>query len=134
MSKEFDIEKLKGSENFHTWLFTIKNVIDYKGYSGCITDPVTEENQKKLTACKALLSLSVEKMIYPHIENCENALEIWSTLKRLYEDTGLSRKISLLRNLISIRLDNCEGMQQYIDQIMLYSNKLKGIGFDISTE
>lgn len=133
--KDFDIEKLKGSENYHTWVFAIKNVIDYKGYTNCIVDPVTETDAKKVIACKALLSLTVEKAIYPHIQSCTSALEIWKALKRLYEDTGLSRKISLLRNLITTRLENFDNnMQSYIDQIMLYANKLNGIGFKMDDE
>jgi len=41
-----DIEKLVGSENFHSWAFAMKNYLDLKGFSNCITDPVTEEKTK----------------------------------------------------------------------------------------
>lgn len=93
MSKEFDLEKLRVSENFHTWCFAMENLIDYKAWSGCITSPPTEKDDKKLLACKAFLVLNVDPRIYVHIKSCISASETWSTLKRLFEDKGLSRVI-----------------------------------------
>lgn len=81
-----------------------------------------------------MLVLSIETHIYVHIQTCETAEDVWTTLQNLYEDKGLSRKIGLLRNLISTRLENCESMQQYIDQILCCSHKLTGIGFAMSDE
>lgn len=134
MGKEFEIEKLKGSSNYHTWCFAIQNVLQLKGFEKCITDPVTETNADKLRGCKATLSLSVDTPLFVHITKCETALEIWNTLKNLFDDKGLSRKVTLLRNLISTRLEDCDGMQPYVDKIVDSSNKLNGIGFDISDD
>lgn len=139
MSREFNIEKLKGSDNYHTWCFAIKNYIALKGLTACVFDPSSLKNDKpediaKLEQCKATLSLSIESSIFVHIQKCATAKDIWETLKKLYEDKGLTRKISLLRNLISTRLEDKDCMQQYVDQIMDYAHKLTGIGFDISDE
>lgn len=62
MGKDFDIEKLKGHSNYHTWWFSMKNLLDYKGYGNCLKSVVNEENEvscaekdvSKLIACKAL--------------------------------------------------------------------------------
>lgn len=78
--------------------------------------------------------LSVETHIFAHIQNANTAFQIWTILKSLYEDKGLTRKIGLLRTLISVRLDDCDNMQEYIDQIVSTSNKLTGIGFGIGDE
>lgn len=134
MSKDFDIEKLKGSENYHTWNFAIKNLLEYKGLAKCITDPVEETKPEKLSSAKALLSLCIDKSLYAHICKCDSASAIWKTLQNLYEDKGLSRKIGLLRQLISIRLEDCDGMERYVDQMVTASNKLGDIGFEISSE
>lgn len=80
------------------------------------------------------MALSVEENIQTHIAACTTAIEIWNVLKNLYENTGLSRKIGILRQMISSRLDESTGMQEYIDTIINYSNKLAGIGFGISDE
>lgn len=38
MGKDFDIQKLKGSENYHTWQFAMGNLLAYNGYSKCIQE------------------------------------------------------------------------------------------------
>lgn len=75
MGKEFEIEKLKGSDNYHTWSFAVKHYLDFKGYGQCIetvkdkdgAEVIAEKDQTKLTACKALLVLLVEKNNYTYM-------------------------------------------------------------------
>lgn len=134
MERGLDLEKLKGSENYHTWEFAVRNILALKGYAGFIdADTATDDSTKK-NACKAILSLSVEKHLYVHIRGLDTPKKIWNALKDLFDDKGLSRKISLLRNLISTRLDTSENMQSYIDDIMTHSSKLTGIGFALPDE
>lgn len=128
------IEKLQGSSNFHTWKFAVTNVLEIEDLEKCILDVGTGADAAKLKKAKNILSLSVDQTIFVHIQNCKSPLEIWNTLKRMYEDKGLARKIGLLRNLISIRLESCTNMQDYVDKIVSTSNKLTGVGFDISDE
>lgn len=129
----FQIEKLKGSENFHTWKFAVHNYLEMNDLDGCI-GTVTVTDPKKLKKAKNVLSLCVDSSIFVHIQSAESANEIWQTFQRLYEDKGLTRKIGLLRALISVRLDECSGMQEYVDQIVNTSNKLANIGFAITDE
>lgn len=103
MGKELDFDKLKGSENFHTWKFAMQNFLALKGLNPCIAHrPVkvatateaavvyeahvaTETDESKLSCAKAHLALGVESTIYIHIQNCLSALDIWNTLQKLYE-------------------------------------------------
>lgn len=134
MSKEFQIEKLRGSSNYHTWKFAVTNYLEMQELEKCIDETKIGLDEKSLKKAKNILSLSVESSIFVHIQNAKTASEIWKTFKRLYEDKGLSRKIGLLRHLISVRLDDCSSMQDYVDKIVSTSNKLTGIGFNISDE
>lgn len=134
MERGLEIEKLKGSENYHTWAFAIRNVLALKGHEHFIIAEKTDDDETKKSACKAILSLSVDKQIYVHIQSCDSPIKIWKTLQNLFEDKGLSRKISLLRNLISTRLDSAGSMQSYIDALKTHSTKLIGIGFALSDE
>ncbi|CAF4946153.1 unnamed protein product [Pieris macdunnoughi] len=70
------------------------------------------------------------------LENMQaaTAYDLWSTLKHMYDDSGYMRKISLLRNLINIRLENCESMAQYVTQIVETGQRLRGTGFSITDE
>lgn len=68
------------------------------------------------------------------MSKCETALDTWECLQKMYEEKGLSRKIALLRNLIQTRLEESDGMKEYIDKIMTTSNMLTGIGFEMHDE
>jgi hypothetical protein len=108
------------------------NYLDLKGFSDCITEPVTEVKPDVLTKCKATLSLSVSRKLYVHINNYTTAKAIWDALKNKFEEKGLSRKIGLPRGLLSLRLE--DNMQIYTDSILEYVEKLTGIGFKISDD
>lgn len=136
MNRDFNIEKLKGNENYHTWCFSISNFLDYKGLRASLTSSTATADltATKLAEAKAILSLSVEKSVVVHIRDCTSAKAIWDKLKERYEDKGLSRKIGLLRKLISVRFEDKNDMQSYVDEVMECSQKLTGIGFEIGDE
>ena len=136
MSKDEHIEKLVGSENYHTWSFAMKNLLEMHGWETTIEEvPANRDaNLENLKKAKAKLVLNVDSSIYVHIQSAETAAEIWKKLKDLYEDRGLSRKIGLLRKLITTRLESSDSMMDYVNQIIVTANKLTGIGFDISEE
>lgn len=145
MSKnnDFNVEKLSGSDNYHDWCFAVGNLLGYKALKKCITakaavagqpESAEEEDAGKLEQAKSILALSVEKNLYVHIRDCDSALKIWRKLQNLFEDRGLQRKITLLRTLISYKLEECDGMQAYIDGITGTASKLQSIGFQLSDE
>lgn len=142
MGKEFEIEKLKGSDNYHTWSFAVKHYLDFKGYGQCIetvkdkdgAEVIAEKDQTKLTACKALLVLLVEKNNYTYMAKCKTALDVWKMFQGLYEEKGLSRKIGILRAMLSTKLEDMDNMQSYIDAILDGTDKLQGIGFVMTDE
>lgn len=104
MGKEFDVEKLRGVDNFHNWSYVMKNFLALKGMEDCIVhkpdtpattsrdavvhpaDTAKETDATKLSGAKAYLVLAVESQIHMHIQACETALGIWNTLHRLFED------------------------------------------------
>ena len=152
MGRELDFDKLKGSDNFHTWKFAMENFLALKGYTKCIKhkpntaatstaaevihdpDVAIEADADKLAAAKAYLALGVDTALYVHIQNCTTALDIWNTLHKLYEDKGLYRKIGLLGSLLSNKLSDSDGMQDYVDKIVNAANKLRGVGFGVNDE
>lgn len=152
MGKELDFDKLKGGDNYHTWAFAMQNFLALKGFSNCIIhkpntaatnttaeivyadDIAVETDANKINSAKAYLVLGVETSIYVHIQKCATALGVWSCLQKLYEDNGLYRKIGLLGNLLSNKLVDCDGMQDYVDKIASTATKLQGIGFAVNDE
>lgn len=152
MGKEFDMEKLRGMDNFHNWSYVMKNFLALKGMADCIVhkpdtaangsvpaivhaaDIAIEANAAKLSGAKAYLVLAVESQIHMHIQECETALGIWNLLHRLYEDKGLSRKATLLGSLLSNKLAECDGVQDYVTRIKTAAIKLSSIGFPVNDE
>ena len=89
---------------------------------------------KKDTKAKAKIILSIDPLNYPHVESAKTAREAWNNLKQAFEDTGLTRKVGLLRNLICTRLENCDSVDEYVHKIISTSHQLRNINFNISDE
>lgn len=76
--------------------------------------------------------LSIDLSLYMHVRNATSPKDLWDTLKNFFAENGVTRKIGLLRPLISLRLENCESMQSYINQVIETSQSRSG--FKISDE
>ena len=137
-ASSISIEKLHGASNFHTWKFAMLNVLESLNLEEAIqvteAGAVKETKADKLRKAKNMIVLNIDSALYTHVSKYSSAHEIWVALERLYDDKGLGRKIGLLRNLISIRLESSGDMQTYIDGIVDVSNKLQGIGFDLTDD
>lgn len=124
------VPKLSGRDNYSDWSFAIENVFVLEGLQKCIDG--SEEDSVTIAKAKAKLILTIDPQLYIHVKGCKDAKEVWNTLKNMYEDSGVTRKISLLRTLISLRLENCESMESYINQVIETSQKLNRTDFKIS--
>lgn len=130
------VPKLKGRENYSEWAFAAENFLVLEGMSDCIK---SETIQAEIGAAgdaktKAKLILTIDSSLYVHIKSVETTYELWKKLKNLFDDSGFTRRISLLRSLISIRLENSVSMTSYVTQIIETSQKLSGTGFNINDE
>lgn len=127
------VPKLKGRENYQEWAFAAENFLILEGTSDCIK--VTNPDEAAADAkTKAKLILTIDSSLYVHIKDVENTKKLWDKLKHLFDDSGFTRRISLLRTLISIRLENCTSMTSYVTQIIETSQKLSRSGFHINDE
>lgn len=137
---EFNLEKLKGAANYHNWSFALENFLESRTYAKAIKPmkddetKAVEKDEDKLSKAKGLLVMSIEPALFVHIRTCKTALEIWTKLKSMYEDRGLTRKIGLLRTLISMRLETSGTMQAYIDSVMDTASKLDSIDFKVEDD
>lgn len=134
------IEKLKGRENFNTWQFSMQTYLELEdlldsvvsGY--VVKDPVNLEERQANTKARAKLILMLEPENYVHSQNCTTAKEVWDQLKTTFEDSGLSRKVSLLRALITTKLNDCDSVGDYVSKILSTAHKLNSIKFNLSDE
>lgn len=70
-------------------------------------------------------------MIQPHclihVRNAKTAKETWNNLQNAFENKGLTRRLSLLRKLFSVKLENYKNIETYITEIMRLSQQLADI-------
>lgn len=125
-----NVPRLKGRENYADWSFAVENFLILEGLSKCLKEVVEAEDAK----AKAKLILTIDTSLYIHIRDATTTVDLWNKLKSLFDDNGFARKISLLRSLISCRLENCDSMASYVNHIVETSQKLRGTGFKIDEE
>lgn len=126
------IDKLIGRDNFTTWQFAVQAYMEHEGLWSCITGE--EKNGDKLVKAKSKLILLIKPINFVHIQRCQSAKEIWDTLKLTFSDSGLTRRVSLIRTLTSTKLTDCANVEEYVQLIMNTAHKLRGIGCDVADE
>lgn len=127
-----NVQKLLGRENYEEWAFAMQNLLLLDGYSNCLDGSETDEEKKQ--KAKAKLVLSIDPSLFVHIKDATTAEDLWKKLRDLYADTGFTRKINLLRTLISLRLESCDSMDHYVNQVIETAQRLRKTGFNIDDE
>lgn len=125
-----NVPKLKGRENYSEWAFAVENFMILEGLWKCVSQVVEDDDSK----AKAKIILTIDSSLYIHIRESKTTVELWTKLKSLFDDSGFTRKIGLLRSLISTRLEQCDSMATYVNQIVETGQKLSGTGFNIDDE
>jgi transposase InsO family protein len=127
-----NVPKLKGRENYDDWAFAARNFLVLEGIDiDALPADLSEADQTK---AKAKLVMTIDPTLYVHIKNENTVSALWNKLKQLFDDSGYTRKISILRTLISIRLENCDSMTSYVSQMVETAQRLKGTGFEINEQ
>lgn len=126
------VPKLRGRENYNEWAFAAENFLVLDGLKQCIDG--TEDDAAKIIQARAKLILMIDTSLFIHIKETKTAEELWTKLKILYDDAGFSRRISLLRSLISARLEHMDNMASYVNHVIETSQRLRGTGFKIDEE
>lgn len=119
------IDKLLGRENFNTWQFAVKNYLEHEGLWDTVEK--TGDDAKIDTKARTKIILLINPINYVHVEDCTTAKQVWDKLKTTFEDSGLYRKVSLIRELTSTRLENCTSIEDYVNKIITAAHKLRNI-------
>lgn len=131
-TSNLQITKLAGRENYTTWKFAVRSYLEHEELWDCV-DPGGQDAKKDIKA-KTKIILLVEPINFVHIENATSSRQVWQNLQNAFEDSGLSRKVGLLKDLINTTLDNCTSIEEYVNKIMSTAYKLRNIGFEVGDE
>lgn len=137
-SLKINFEKLRGRENYDTWKISAKSYLTINGYWSCTqsipaagaADQIVEKHMKALSE----LTLLIEPSCYSYIVDKENAREAWTALEDAFADSGLGRKVSLLQQWVSTRLQDCNSTEDYVNKMTNLWSKVKSVGFKIDEE
>lgn len=134
----FPFDKLRGRENFDVWkrharsYLVLKNcwkIVDV-GYNETPTDKQLETNERAL----AEITLMIEPANFAHIATAKTAKEAWDALLNAFEDTGLTRKVELLKRLVQLKLSDFESVQEYVSEMIMMSLKVQQTGLKLDDE
>lgn len=129
------VEKLKGRQNYDEWRVSAKSYLTIRGLWPAITGEATPEVSPQTNA-KAIseITLMVEASLYSYIIESKSAKEVWDALTKAFDDSGIPRKVTILNQLVSIRLLKFRNMESYINEILLFWQKSKIAGFKIDED
>lgn len=91
----------------------------------------TDTDARKMAKAKSKIILCVDPMNYSHIQSTATAKDVWDKLKTAFEDSGLTRKVSLLR---TAQLEKYKSVEKYVNEIIITAHKLDSLGFNIPDE
>lgn len=138
MMNHLPFERLNGRVNFASWKIGAKAHLITKGlWKFCSTDMTeysTEDFLAKDERALAELTLLVDSTVYTHLEDCKYAKDGWTALLLAFEDKVIVRKVTLLKQWISLKLVDCESMQSYVTQCLSLYSKIKSAGFKIDEQ
>ncbi|CAB0002804.1 unnamed protein product, partial [Nesidiocoris tenuis] len=138
-SSSISIEKLRGRENYGSWKIAMRaalrlekvwtNVVEFKSD----VDPSTVDCEKDEQALSRI-TLAIDKVNYSHIAKASTAREAWDSLAAAFEDSGLSRRVALLRSLVDARLELFPSAEEYCNEVLTLAQKLNDLKFVVDDE
>ncbi|KAK9732375.1 hypothetical protein QE152_g12831 [Popillia japonica] len=95
------IEKLTGRENYNDWAFAMQAYLECEDLWSCIKEdnPASsdEVTQKRDSKAKSKITMMIHSSNFVHIGSAKSAKEVWNKLHHVFQDSGLCRKVSLMR-------------------------------------
>ncbi|GBP81772.1 hypothetical protein EVAR_90999_1 [Eumeta japonica] len=68
------------------------------------------------------------------VQNAITCKEVWESLEQAFNDSGLYRRLALLRDLITTTLESSRSLYDYVSKIMSTAHKFRNIKLDIDDE
>lgn len=130
--------KLKGREDYQFWKVSAQAILEMDGLWDIVVGNETEQDETKVAVldrkAKCRLVLMVETVNFVHFQAEVTAKGVWDKLKSAFDDSGLMRRVGLLRILITTKLDECDNMEDFVNRIISTAHKLSGAGMEINDE
>lgn len=125
MSNHLAFERLKGRENFSEWKTGARAYLTSEGLWSEMTKTLTTaatvaekaQNDKAL----AELILLLEPSLYSYVEEISEA----KAALEINEDKGAVRKVTLLKQWISLKSNECNSIHEYVNKCVALRAKVR---------
>lgn len=78
-----------------------------------------------------MICMNINELNYDLAENCNAARETWLTCEFAFGNSVYTKRIGLLRNLLSISFDDCKSVKDYTDQVVSIVQELETISYTV---
>lgn len=128
--------KLKGSCNYATWSFAMKMYLIDNELWDCVIKPAEEvlDFQRKDAKARSKICLSLSEHLYPIVMTAETSKDTWNRLREAYADSGLTRRLQLMKKLLSTKLEMFSSIESYINDIRHVQHQLIAIQAGLQDE
>lgn len=132
-------------ENYDTWKIQMRAILiknDAWGYvSGALAKPGTDATPEAKSAWEAAdlkaqsdIILAVSTSEIKQVKNCKTAQEIWKKLEEIFQSKGPARKVALLNNLMSLKMQDGDDPREHSRQFFDTVDKLAELEVEINRE
>ena len=125
------IERLNNT-NYSVWKFRVELLLRKENLWGVVNEPKPEvpdadwmeQNGKALV----LIGLLLDDNQLQYVRRLEYAFEYWNALKSNHERATLTNKVSVLKSICRLKLDEKGSMSEHLSQMSELSEKLHQMG------
>lgn len=140
MNSGLNVEKLKGRENYETWAFATRMLLIHDELWSYVNEGIPKKSEKPAEdlardqKAQAKICLLLQPQVYVHVQNATTSKDCWDNLKKAFQPCGLENRISLLRQVVNLKLANCSSMDDYISTILSLAQQLASMRAPLDDE
>ena len=118
-------EKLEGAENFRTWKYRIRLILEENDLEGFIKEEVAElekdeakaKHEKDMIKTMRIIADSIKDHLIPQVSSKKTPKEMFDAISRMYEGRNINRKMNLRAQLNSTKMSRGESIQDYFTRV-----------------
>ncbi|GBN95119.1 hypothetical protein AVEN_152119-1 [Araneus ventricosus] len=122
----FNHRQLTGRANYMDWKFSMKMHLIKKDLWEYV-DGSKEDPVKDIKALSYIVE-GVSETIFNDLRDLSSGKEAWKVLAETYEDKGITRKVSIIMELVNTRYTDCKDMTDYLHRAISAYQQLKSTG------
>lgn len=137
-SHTISFEKLRGRDNYNAWKRNVKSYLVIKDLWSCTYEELTATSSAaekcRDLKCLSEITLLIDSHVFSYIDGKETAKGAWDALEKSLSESGLSRRVALLKQFTNTVLSDFGSMEQYVTEMLSLSSRVKSAGLSLNDE